>query len=254
MKSHTVSHITYWIILLLTCLHQEACSTIAEHRVIAESALGRVSLERLSTRGTTAMFSGPLKSFQATHPKIVPAPTIARVLRGIRVDPSPQDPGPVPLFSPEEIAFLAPPISSAFSQASPNERVRFQVGSVESREGTLFIDHSVLHFTLSRFRGAGEMRESKAKSLALFYVPAAAERGAEVRQSWMIIEPDFPALAIDYEILAQLPDSPQASLADSSSDQSAAPPHDGAPLPRPARQAAPVAHATGVDPRLDEEM
>ena len=65
---------------------------------------------------TTAMFSGPLKSFRATHPSFVPATTITRILSGIRVRSSFQDAVAAPLFSPEEIAFLASLISNALAR------------------------------------------------------------------------------------------------------------------------------------------
>ena len=70
--------------------------------------------------------------------------------------------------------------------------MRFQVGSTESLGGTLFIDQSIFHFTLSRFHSPGQITETM--SLTLSFVPVAAERGIETRQSWMIIEPNFPQL------------------------------------------------------------
>ena len=199
------------------------------------------------------MFSGPLKSFRATHPSFVPATTITRILSGIRVRSSFQDAVAAPLFSPEEIAFLASPISNALAQADPNERVRFQVGSTESLGGTLFIDQSIFHFTLSRFHSPGQITETM--SLTLSFVPVAAERGIETRQSWMIIEPNFPAIAIDYEMLAKLPDSPpSASFTGSPSDRSASPSRDRAPSAKAGQQGVSETQPTGEASQRNEEL
>ena len=183
----------------------------------------------------------------------MPATTITRILSGIRVRSSFQDAVAAPLFSPEEIAFLASPISNALAQADPNERVRFQVGSTESLGGTLFIDQSIFHFTLSRFHSPGQIMETM--SLTLSFVPVAAERGIETRQSWMIIEPNFPAIAIDYEMLAKLPDSPpSASFTGSPSDRSASPSRDRAPPAKAGQQGVSETQPTGEASQRNEEL
>ena len=91
--------------------------------------LGIVVLERLGTRGTTAGSAARRTSFkprirQRSAPgqaaQLLSRLLISGVERAKPVDVQ----GGYPLFSHEEIAFLAPLISKALTEAEPNQRVK----------------------------------------------------------------------------------------------------------------------------------
>lgn len=178
-----------------------ACSGLSDRILIDKTQQGAVYLERLPTRGTTAMFSGPVKMFQATQPILLPSDTLARTLAGIQVTPLPatDTARSVPLFSPSEVAFLAPLLSKAFAQADKDQRVRFFLGAGgEGTSGLLFIHRPYLHFTLDRFRNGA----AGTGSHMLGFLPEEASRSKDLPQSWMNIEPERPTVTVDYELLA----------------------------------------------------
>ncbi len=143
------------------------------------------------------------------------------------------------MFSHEEIEFLAPRISRALAQAKRDERVRFHVGSEESRRGgILFVHHPLLQFTLTEFGRAGVTPYLQADQYVLSFHPPEARRALDTRQSWMILEPDFPMLAIDYELLGGIPDSHfvEAPRTDSSSEPPAPVNRTGPPAAGPTQR------------------
>lgn len=102
-----------------------ACATSPElDLTLHESDQGKVVLERIADR-----------SFQAAHPIKLPAGTVTRVLRGVRVRDNQgflQDIGvrkadALPAFSEEDVAYLAPLIIDGLSRAAPDQQVGFTV-------------------------------------------------------------------------------------------------------------------------------
>ena len=86
-----------------------------------------------SERGTIALrtFSDP--EFKASHPKTLESTMMFQVLQGLRVQEQKStlsklmagDVPPVPAFSQDQILYLAPLLTSAFSQATAEEQVTF---------------------------------------------------------------------------------------------------------------------------------
>ena len=197
---------------MLCALLFSACSSVSDLMLIDKTSQGAVYLERLSTRGATAMYSGPLQSFQATQPVLLPSPTIARVLSGLQVT-LPQEVGqsqPAPLLSSEEVAFLTPLVGKALAQADKDQRVRFYLGPAgEGTAGLLFVDRPFMHVTLTRYRTTGLENGS---GVTLSFSPEAALRTVEVPQSWLNIERDRPRVTVDFAFLATLPVPPTATV------------------------------------------
>lgn len=244
---------------LLACLMTWGCTSSTQQKLtIHDSPDGTVYLERI-----------PNDSLQATHPITLDSGTIARTLRGIRVRDSRKtiqtflssvfSPStPVRAFSDEEADFLAPFIASAFAKATPDQRVGFRItrtgtsfqfqnagtatGSPgDTVSGILFVYGRSLQLTLTRLPPIRDQaaantpsREyaSDATGLSgreLVFVPKEAQRPDTFR----VGETDTPALVIDYELLAKLPDQPatvpSAAQADTPAP-AAATPTGAAPL------------------------
>ena len=118
-----------------------------------------------SEQGTVGLrtFSNP--EFKASHPKTLEATIMFQVLQGLRVQEQKNtlaklltgDVPPVPAFSQDQIIYLAPILTSAFSQATAEEQVTFLLTSNSSNErthteGALFIEDSFLYLSISQYR------------------------------------------------------------------------------------------------------
>jgi hypothetical protein len=116
---------------------------------IIETTTGGVYLERFSDL-----------SFTASHPVTVGQKMMSRILRGLQVD---QEPGlfqrfrgghplPEPVFSEEEVSFLAPLLSEGLARAASDQKVMFKLFSASpsrgDRVGTLYAYGTTLYFTL----------------------------------------------------------------------------------------------------------
>lgn len=203
------------MVAVLSGLLLSACNGTGSIIRIGDGPLGTVVLERLGTRGTTARFSGPPSIFQASHPaEISPAQT-AQLLAGLLISgverAKPVDgQGGYPLFSHEEIAFLAPLISKALREAEPNQRVKFLVkddGVVT--DGTLYLYRNVFRVTVAHYRTQPAQADARLRSYGLAFRPEEAVVEADAPQSWMIIEPEQPRIAIAVKALTQLAAAPQ---------------------------------------------
>jgi hypothetical protein len=237
-QARRVHAVTVGIIACLIAL--PACGSLSDRILIEKTQEGAVYLERLPNRGSTAMFSGPVKTFQATQPILLPSQTIARVLDGIQVSPAPGTgaAGPVSLFSASEVAFLAPLVSKALAQAEKDQRVHFFLGAGgEGTTGLLFVHRPYLHFTLGRLKTGAAASDSH----TLAFSPQEAFRSKDLPQSWMNIEPDRPTVTVDYELLATL--SPIPAVAAEVSRE---------PVSQPAPRA--TGDASTVKPGMAEEL
>lgn len=197
-----------------------ACAATAEHTLIGQGPYGSVYLERLASRGATAKYSGPLGTFQATHPVALSSDLLARALASLRIGLAPTEAREsfgqaAPLFSAETVAHLAPLISSALSQATPDQRVRFTAQSEEGTEvhGTLFVHRPLLHVTISRYRVRNIGPPVGLDRLELSSIHQSARRADHVPQSWLLQETGLPSTSLDYQIMETLmgprPDQPQ---------------------------------------------
>ncbi len=217
---------------ILFCLLLSACTGMSSLTPVGEGPLGTVALERLVSRGSTARYSSPLNAFQASHPAILSATVVSRVLNGLSVsgvDRPGRTPVPstYPLLSPEEVEFLSPLIVRAFAQAQPDQRIRFAVQDDGLlTQGALYLHETTLVLSLSRYRSATTQAEAFPPSLTLAFSPAEALLRTHTPQSWMNIEPEQPRVAIDINALGQTSaDTP----APADKPQTAAEPPAGAP-------------------------
>lgn len=91
-----------------------------------------------SHEGTVAFRTISDPTFQADHPINLSPNLIQTMLRGVAAQDEPRlfqrlltgKPEPAPLFSPKQIAFLAPLIADALSKATPEEEVFFHLNGL----------------------------------------------------------------------------------------------------------------------------
>jgi len=202
----------YPIVAVSVCLLQFACASASEQTMIGEGPRGAVYLERLSVRGATAKYSGPLGSFHATHPVALSPDLLALAFRGLQIGPirtekQESSPLPVPLFTEEDAAFLAPFITTALSRATPDQRVRFLALSERGGlvQGTLFVDHPLLHVTLSRYQPRNAAPPIALDKMELSSIHRSAHHRDNAPQSWMLHEAGLPSISLDYQVLKNLP-------------------------------------------------
>ena len=151
------------IFLALLCVIDTACSTTAPTgKILFEDPRGTVSLQAMADQ-----------SIQATQPITLEPTLIAQVLKGMAVQD--QERGiqrllagrssPVPVFSDDQIQFLAPLLAEGLRTAAPTERVAYRVqttreGSIlessitETTAGSLYAYGRQLYVTLSQYRYA----------------------------------------------------------------------------------------------------
>jgi hypothetical protein len=113
------------LLLALLCLAGTACGTIAPTgKILLDDPRGTVSLQTMSDR-----------SIQASHPINLDPNLIAQLLRGIKIQE--QEHGlqrfitrtssPVPVFSDDQIRFLAPLLAEGLRTATPDQRIEYRV-------------------------------------------------------------------------------------------------------------------------------
>ena len=156
-----------WLLLLaLLCLAGTACSTTAPTgTILFEDARGAVSLQTISS---------PL--VQASHPiKLEPA-LLSQLLAGLEIHEAGTgphrrvesgfagQPSTYPLFSKDQIQFLAPLLAEGLRTATPNQSIeyrvvtthegsnRFQSATTETTAGSLYADGRQLYVILSQYR------------------------------------------------------------------------------------------------------
>lgn len=198
-----------WQVLLPSLLIC-ACGVASNLTLIGSGPLGTVALERLASRGTTAKY-GTAQTFQATHPAHLPTALVSRLLAGLAISGvdrpgSATAPETYPLFSSEEIDFLAPLIANALANAQPDQRVRFTMHDDGLQtQGTLYLHKRTVQFSLSHYRSSATDGQPKPSGFALSFNPPEAWVHTDTPQSWMIIEPEQPRVAVSVDALNQLP-------------------------------------------------
>ncbi|MBX3303021.1 MAG: hypothetical protein KF693_12475 [Nitrospira sp.] len=247
---------------MLSCLAAIAVGCTASRPSISihEAALGNVFLEHVSD-----------KSFQAAHPIKLSETTIADILRGVHTK---EKTGLVLLlgkalksttlndirtFSEDDIAYLAPHITTALAQATPHQRVGFHVYSAPeisqqpkgnhnrgTTSGYLFADGLSLHFTLTQYRyHPGKKSTSVQKEprplpdtdglrdREVTFLPEAAVRPDIYDRSSWIGKSQDRSLAIDYQLLTKILTAPPPRPSSTAQQHPAAPPATAASQPNP---------------------
>lgn len=246
---------------MLSCLTVVGCAASLPSTSIHEAALGKVFLEQVSD-----------KSFQAAHPIKLSETTVADILRGVHTKEKTglllllgkalksTNLNDIRTFSEDDIAYLAPHITTALAQATPNQRVGFHVYSApeisqqpkvnqnrETTSGYLFADGLSLHFTLTQYRyRPGKKSTSSQKEPrplpdtdglrdreVTFFPEAAVRPDVYDRSSW-IGKSEDRSLAIDYQLLTKVLTAPPPQ------PSSTAQQRPGASLPVSTSQSNPV--------------
>lgn len=232
-----------------------ACSTTAQSsKVLFDDPRGTVALHRMADQ-----------SIQASHPINLEPALIAKVLSGMQIQERQRTlqtmlGGPssaAPVFSAEEIKFLAPRIAKALTTAGPGEAVTFLVSNprqgtgrlelpvTETTAGSLYAYGLSLYVTLSQYRYAPNQTStddlahrrlpdsSGLSNRTLLFTPSTAQRPDNFHRS----TGDTSAgrfLAIDYQLLQQA--SPAAAP-----EQTAPQMERSAPTHEPQAEATPPA-------------
>jgi hypothetical protein len=214
------------VLLVLLCLVSisNACST--------KPPVGKVYFE--DPRGTVFLQVISDQSVQASHPINLDQGLIARVLSGLHVQERQRalqellagSASAAPVFSEEQVQFLAPRIAKALTAATAGEAVAFRVTSprsgtsrlessvTETTAGSLYAYGLSLYVTLSQYRyapgqpnadGSAHRRLPDSSGLSnrtLYFTPSAAQRPEGFYRPAGGASTDR-ALAIDYQLLQQ---------------------------------------------------
>jgi len=229
------------VIALLACFLASGCASSPRPELtIHDSPRGSVYLERISDT-----------SFQATHPINLEPSTLARALRGIHVRDDKNalqalfasQSATTRAFTDEDADFLAPLIVTAFTRATPDQRIGFriiQTGSPsytqkegagfgsseppltlapkETTAGVLFAHGRSLHMSLTQYRHRPQKPDTIGGPNRHYPDPTGLDRRelaflpkeAQRPDTYRVGDADLPTLIIDYELLARLPDQPAA--------------------------------------------
>jgi hypothetical protein len=231
------------VFALIPCFFASGCASSPRPELtIHESSRGSVYLERI-----------PDTSFQATHPITLESGTVARALRGIHVRDDKNtlqalfasQPTTARAFSDEDADFLAPLIASAFTKATPEQRIGFriiQTGSPsytqkegaglgsseppltlapkETTAGVFFAHGRSLHMSLTEYRRRPQKPDTIGGPNRHYPDPTGLDRRelvflpqeAQRPDTYRVGDADLHTLIIDYELLAKLPDQPAAPV------------------------------------------
>ena len=153
------------LLLALLCLADAACSTTAPTgKILFEDPRGTVSLQTMSDR-----------SIRATHPINLEPALLAQLLTGLKIHDERLGPrrtvagfawqlSPTPVFTEDQIKFLAPLLAEGLRKAAPDEQLeyrvqttyessnRFQSPTTETTAGSLYAHGRQLYVILSQYR------------------------------------------------------------------------------------------------------
>ena len=216
------------ILLALLCFICTACGTTGQTgKVLFDDPRGTVSLQTISDQ-----------LVHANHPINLDPTLLAQVLRGMEVQDQERGlqklfggaPASIPVFSDDEIQFLAPLLAEALRTAAPNQRIEYRVqttleGSLlesavtETTAGSLYAYGRSLYMTLSQYRyapartnlhandGAYRLNRPDASGLQsriLLFTPSSAQRSDAYNPQGGGKSTDR-FLAVDYQLLQQAP-------------------------------------------------
>ncbi|MBI3807770.1 MAG: hypothetical protein HY281_09725 [Nitrospirae bacterium] len=214
--------------LALLCVISAACSTTAQ--------TGKILFD--DPRGTVSLQSIPDRSIQATHPINLEPVLLAEVLKGIEIQTHEVGiqsllsgrSASVPVFSEDQILFLAPLLAEGLRTATPNEHIEYRVqttfegsmfesSATETTAGSLYAYGRQLFVTLSQYRYSPTrahinvrninyqsvgLDSSGLKNRILLFTPSAAQRSDSFDPP-PVGKPTDRFLAIDYQLLQQAP-------------------------------------------------
>jgi hypothetical protein len=152
------------LLLALLCLAGTACSTTAPTgKILFEDPRGTVSLQTMSDR-----------SIRATHPIRLDPALLAQLLTGLQIHDEriglrryaagvAGELSINPVFTEDQIQFLAPLLAEGLRMAAPDEQIEFRVqttyegsalesSTTESTAGSLYAHGRQLYVILSRYR------------------------------------------------------------------------------------------------------
>jgi len=148
------------ILPALLCLVVTACSMTGQTgKILLDDPRGTVSLQTMSDQ-----------SIQATHPINLDQTLLAKILRGIEIQDQEHGiqkyisrPSPVPVFSDDQIRFLAPLLAEGLRTAAPDQFIEYRVrttyegsllesSTTETTAGSLYAYGRSLYVTLSQYR------------------------------------------------------------------------------------------------------
>jgi hypothetical protein len=246
------------VLLALLCFIFAACGTTGQTgKVLFDDSRGTVSLQTIAEQTT-----------HANHPINLDPTLIAQVLRGMEVQDQERGlqrlfggtPSPIPVFSDDEIQFLAPLLAEALRTAQPNERIEYRVQTsqevsllessiTETTAGSLYAYGRSLYMTLSQYRyaparvnlhandGAYRMNRpdsSGLQSRILLFSPSTAQRSDAYNPQGGGKSTDR-FLAVDYQLLQQAP--PTAATTGQTAPQTGTSPMSGSPAGTSASEA-----------------
>ena len=214
------------ILLALLCLVGTACSTTG--KIILDDPRGTVSLQTMSDQ-----------SIQATHPITLEPTLLAKILRGIEIQDQEHGlqkylAGPsssVPVFSDDQIRFLAPLLAEGLRTAAPDQFIEYRVrrtyegsmlesSTTETTTGSVYAYGKLLYVILSQYRysptrtnltTAGDMAyrsrppdSSGLLNRIVLFIPSDAQR-SDAFDPPEGGKPTDRFLAIDYQMLQHGP-------------------------------------------------
>ena len=182
-----------------------------------------------SSRGIVSLRTMEDNSLRADHPVDITMTTMEQILRGAHKFRDPRlieglitdDDKPKRLFSQAQIRFLAPLLSSALAQATPEEEVLFQCTSdyegAPPIKGNILVHHSTLFFSwkeslstpkvlAKQHRQPGALMDpSMPQGHMITFFPNEAVRAEDDSTKYYLKRLGENTLAIDYLVLAGLP-------------------------------------------------
>lgn len=255
-------------VLALTML--SGCAVFSPSRtMLYDTPDGQVLLEQVVSRGSTAVFRDK-QELGATHPIMLDASVLARVLQGLAFQNSARaiatgttasysDSNMVPLLTEQEVAFLAPRLSEALSRATPSQFVTFRLprashampgtgprtdATEEQTAGALYAYGRSIHLTVTAWPRS-EASGAPDKT-ALSFSPSSALRPDAYRRSALPFPDTLPSFVVDY---GKLPTTPIRSV----TAESGTPQMPPQPSPLPTALATPQAPSQS-DGQLQREL
>jgi hypothetical protein len=229
-----------WLIVAAIGIFNLQCSWTPEvETVLHDSPAGFIALQ------TT-----PALEIAPKHPSSIPESLIAKILRGITKSQEGgmlqqvllSAPPAVPVFSPSQIAFLAPHLSMALSKATPEEIIHFRC--TVTQEQPSLIQGTIAVFPPTNFlltlrdahessRMPSKLQNSSRKlqaTTSLTFSHEEAFKRDEDLQAFMAIPPTSHGIVINYQHLAPSNQSHQENQPNKHGNQITNDEKDGSPL------------------------
>ena len=218
-------------------LFVSACSLIHSGTLLQTKVVDQVLVD--GPRGAVFLQKAEDGWFRTTHPIALSPSALETVLRGVRVLALPTNTAAdARVFSDEDIEFLSPLMSSAFSKATKSQVVGFRVvhdtdAGQETTGGILYLQGRLLHVTFTHYRAQqkGTGQDSVLRRLApnptgldkhqIEFSPEAARRSSRNEQPDVTAATPLASLVLDYETLTAglvRPSTPNATSVEENRD------------------------------------